>query len=141
MVFILFDGEEAATDEGSFREHGMRGSKVAAPRYRKAEAMVLLDMVGDRALRIPRELRSDQALWARLRMAARRSGVRAVFPDGAGHGLLDDHRPFLDADVPAIDVIDFDFPCWHETCDDLSAVSMRSLDAVGEAVYALLRSL
>ena len=118
LLFILFDGEEAATDEGSFREHGMRGSKVAALRYRNAEAMVLLDMIGDRSLSIPRELHSDLGLWGRLRAAARSTGVQAVFPGGRGRGLLDDHRPFLDADVPAIDVIDFDFSCWHQTCDD-----------------------
>jgi Peptidase family M28 len=141
LLFILFDGEEAPDDEGSFKEDGMRGSKVAALRYREAEAMVLLDMIGDGSLSIPRELHSDEALWARLRAAARRTGVQAVFPDETGRGVLDDHSPFLDLDVPAIDVIDFDFPCWHETCDDLSAVSMHSLDAVGEAVYELLRSL
>jgi hypothetical protein len=38
-------------------------------------------------------------------------------------------------------VIDFTFPCWHRTCDDLSRVSTRSLDAVGETMVALLRSL
>ena len=30
--------------------------------------------------------------------------------------------------IPAIDLIDFDFPCWHKRCDDLSAVSAESLD-------------
>ena len=89
----------------------MRGSKVAALRYREAEAMVLLDMIGDGSLSIPRELHSDEALWARLRAAARRTGVQALFPDETGRGVLDDHRPFLDLDVPAIDVIDFDLPC------------------------------
>ena len=59
----------------------MRGSKVAALRYREAEAMVLLDMIGDGSLSIPREFHSDEALWARLRAAARRTGVQAVFPD------------------------------------------------------------
>ncbi len=43
--------------------------------------------------------------------------------------------------IPAIDLIDFTFPCWHETCDDLSAVSERSLDISGEAVLEMLRSL
>ena len=38
-------------------------------------------------------------------------------------------------------LIDFDFPCWHKTCDDGSAVSERSLDASGEAVAGLLRTL
>jgi glutaminyl-peptide cyclotransferase len=41
--------------------------------------------------------------------------------------------------VPAIDLIDFDFSCWHRTCDDLSAVSKRSLDVTGETVLQLIR--
>jgi glutaminyl-peptide cyclotransferase len=139
--FVLFDGEETPDEDGGdFLEHGLRGSKVAALLYRRAEAMILLDMVGDRDLRIPRESLSNPVLWARLRAAARRTGVGAVFPDRTGPGILDDHYPFRQQGVPAIDLIDFTFPCWHKKCDDLSAVSVRSLDAVGEAVYALLRS-
>ena len=55
--------------------------------------------------------------------------------------MLDDHVPFIRAGVPAIDLIDFDFPCWHRTCDDLTAVSPRSLDAVGETMMAFLAEL
>jgi glutaminyl-peptide cyclotransferase len=55
--------------------------------------------------------------------------------------VTDDHIPFLQAGVPAIDLIDFDFPCWHRRCDDLSIVSARSLDAVGETMIEFLRSL
>ena len=29
--------------------------------------------------------------------------------------------------MPSIDLIDFNFPCWHQTCDDLTAVSKASL--------------
>jgi glutaminyl-peptide cyclotransferase len=47
----------------------------------------------------------------------------------------------LEQGVPSIDLIDFDFPCWHRRCDDLSAVSERSLDVSGEAVVRLLASL
>ena len=36
--------------------------------------------------------------------------------------------------IPSIDLIDFDFPCWHQTCDDLTAVSKESLNLSGEAV-------
>jgi hypothetical protein len=43
--------------------------------------------------------------------------------------------------VPSIDLIDFDLPCWHERCDNMSAVSERSVDVVGETVYELLREL
>jgi glutaminyl-peptide cyclotransferase len=141
--FILFDGEESprGTPDSLFAEAGLRGSKVAAPRYRDARAMVLLDFVGEKRLRIPREGSSNAALWERLRRSARRVGAGAVFPPTTQGAILDDHLPFLQEGVPAIDLIDFDFSCFHKTCDDLSVVSERSLDAVGETVLNLLASL
>jgi Zn-dependent M28 family amino/carboxypeptidase len=141
IVFILFDGEESPDDNHDFLETGLRGSKVAAPRYKKAEAMILLDFVGDSDLSLPREGFSDPALWRRLRAAAKRVGTVAVFPNRTQISVLDDHYPFRQLGVPAIDLIDFDYACWHRTCDNLSQVSKRSLDAVGETVYELLRSL
>ena len=54
--------------------------------------------------------------------------------------IIDDHTPFAEDGVPAIDLIDFDFPCWHKRCDDMTAVSARSLDVSGEAVLELLRT-
>jgi glutaminyl-peptide cyclotransferase len=143
VVFILFDGEESprGTPDNEFERYGLRGSKVAAQTYRNAESMILLDFVGDKDLTIPRERYSDRALWAKLRRAAARTGNGRVFPPVASGGVLDDHIPFIRAGVPSIDLIDFDFPCWHRTCDDLSAVSPKSLDASGETVLELLRSL
>lgn len=141
--FILFDGEESprGTPDALFAEAGLRGSKVAARRYRDARAMVLLDFVGEKSLRIPREASSNAALWERLRRSARQVGAGAVFPPATQGPILDDHLPFLQERVPAIDLIDFDFDCWHRRCDDLSAVSERSLDAVGETMVKLLASL
>ena len=141
IVFILFDGEESPDDLADFSETGLRGSKVAAARYKNAEAMILLDFVADRDLSLPREGYSDPALWRRLRAAARRVGTARVFPPLTQAGIEDDHLPFVQRGVPSIDLIDFDYPCWHRTCDNLSRVSKRSLDAVGETVYELLRSL
>ena len=40
--------------------------------------------------------------------------------------------------MPAIDLIDFTFKCWHKRCDDMSAVSARSLDMAGETVVQML---
>jgi hypothetical protein len=114
---------------------------VAARTYRDARAMVLLDFVGDRRLRIPREANSSPGLWRRLRAAAKRVGADRVFPPETSGAVLDDHIPFLRVGVPAIDLIDFNFPCFHRRCDDLSAVSERSVDAVGETVYELLLTL
>ena len=89
-------------------------------------------------MRIPREASSDIELWGRLRAAARKVGAAAAFPDQVSGEVLDDHTPFLRRGVPAIDLIDFTFDCWHKTCDDLSAVSARSLDYAGEAVTQML---
>jgi glutaminyl-peptide cyclotransferase len=144
VVFLMFDGEEApaGTPDDQFARYGIRGSKAAAPRYKHAEAMILLDFVGEKGLRIPRESYSNAGLWQRLRAAARKVGVGKVFPaEDLGGGIQDDHLPFIEQGVPSIDLIDFDFPCWHRRCDDLSRVSERSLDASGETVYQLLRTL
>ena len=146
VVFALFDGEESPrgtpeNSERAFERRGLRGSKVAAKKLRGAEAMVLLDFVGNLNLRIPREANSDERLWARLRAAAQRVGTAAVFPADNFGPISDDHIPFQRAGVPAIDLIDFvDFRCWHQKCDDLSQVSERSLDATGETVLELLLS-
>jgi peptidase M28-like protein len=139
--FILFDGEESPRGSRNFLRDGLRGSKVAAERYRDAQAMVLLDFVGEKRLRITREGYSNEELWERLRRAAREVGAGATFPAGSQGSIQDDHLPFLEQGVPAIDLIDFEFSCWHKRCDDLSAVSERSLDAVGETVHRLLASL
>jgi glutaminyl-peptide cyclotransferase len=143
IKFILFDGEESprGTPAQLFVQRGLRGSKVAAPRYRDARAMVLLDFVGDRRLRIPRDGLSNPDLWRRLRATARRVGVVSHFPPDAQGAVYDDQLPFLQEGVPSINLIDFDFPCWHLRCDDLSNVSESSLDVTGETVYPLLASL
>jgi glutaminyl-peptide cyclotransferase len=143
IQFVLFDGEESprGTPDENFLAEGLRGSKVAARAFRDARAMVLLDFVGDRRLRIPREGFSRPGLWRRLRAAAQRVGAGRVFPPETAPGVYDDHIPFLRVGVPAINLIDFRFPCWHKRCDDMSAVSERSVDAVGETVYELLRTL
>jgi glutaminyl-peptide cyclotransferase len=140
LVFVFFDGEESPRESENFEEDGLRGSKVAAQAFARAESMILLDFVGEKNLSIPRESNSNKTLWARLRRAANRVGVGRVFPAGTAGAVSDDHIPFLQAGVPAIDLIDFDFPCWHKTCDNLSVVSARSLDAVGETMIELLRS-
>jgi hypothetical protein len=141
--FLFFDGEESprGTPDADFEEEGLRGSKVAAEKFSQARAMVLLDFVGDRDLSIPREAYSAPGLWRRLRSAARRVGALSVFPAETYGAVLDDHIPFLQKRVPSIDLIDFDFPCFHRRCDDMSAVSRRSVDLVGETVLELVREL
>ena len=144
IIWIAFDGEEApgSSSDGDFERRGLRGSKVAARKYAKGtEAMILLDFVADKRLLTPREGNSDIALWGKLRAAARRVGTARHYPDDTQGPISDDHIPFIRRGVPSIDLIDFDFPCFHRTCDDLSAVSKESLDVSGETVRELLASL
>jgi glutaminyl-peptide cyclotransferase len=142
LIVVFFDGEEAPRGKDSqFERYGLRGSKVAARAFRSAEAAIVLDFVGDRELAIPRDQFSNRRLWGRLRAASRRTGFARYFPAREQGAVLDDHVPFIRAGVPAIDLIDFDFDCWHRTCDDLTAVSPQSLNAVGETMMAFLADL
>jgi hypothetical protein len=138
--FVLFDGEESPDDSQDFYATGLRGSKYYARRHAKQlRAMILLDFVAEKGgMRIPREDSSHIGLWDRLRAAARKVGASSAFPDETSGAVLDDHTPFLRRGVPAIDLIDFTFDCWHQTCDDMSAVSARALDLAGEAVVRML---
>ena len=104
--------------------------------------MILLDYVGNRGLRLPREGFSDVGLWARLRAAAERAGQGRFFPATTEESIYDDHYPFLQRGIPAIDLIDWSYrPCDDKPCDNLSKISQRSLDATGESVLELLRTL
>jgi glutaminyl-peptide cyclotransferase len=138
--FVLFDGEESPDDSKDFYTSGLRGSRPYARRHAKElRAMILLDFVAEKgAMRIPREGNSNLELWDRLRAAAHKVGTQTIFPDDAAGAVIDDHTPFQRRGVPAIDLIDFTFDCWHKTCDDMSAVSARSLDLAGETVTQML---
>jgi glutaminyl-peptide cyclotransferase len=141
--FVLFDGEEepAGAQDEDFEAVALRGSKVEAARLPAPRAMVLLDYIAERrGLRFPREGNSNRALWARLRAASRRVGTQRVFPAQVGPAILDDHMPFVRRGVPAIDLIDFDYPQRDTPSDDVAHVSARSLDATGETVLELLRT-
>jgi glutaminyl-peptide cyclotransferase len=142
LIVVFFDGEEAPRGrDAQFERYGLRGSKVAARAFRSAEAAIVLDFVGDRELAIPREQLSNRLLWGRVRTASQRTGFARHFPAREQSAVLDDHVPFIRAGVPAIDLIDFDFDCWHMRCDNLTAVSPQSLDAVGETMMAFLADL
>ena len=140
--FVLFDGEEEPAGAADPRSSGLRGSTAYARRHAASVGqMILLDYVAGRGLRLPREATSDRRLWSRLRAAADRAGVGAAFPDETGAAVYDDHTPFLEAGVPAVDLIDWGYP-WRDTlADDLSKVSARSLDVTGEAVLELVDEL
>lgn len=142
--FVLFDGEEEprAQDNADFYRYALRGSKAYVAAHRgEVHAMVLLDYIANRGLRLPREGTSDPRLWATVRTAARAVGVGAVFPAGAGTPVYDDHTPFLRAHIPAIDLIDFGYRYADGLQDTVDKLDPRALDATGEVVVELVRRL
>ncbi len=142
LRLALFDGEESPAGSTDFQADGLRGSRAyAASHAAGLHAMVLVDFVADRDLAIPREASSSPALWGRLREAAAAVGAERTFPDRDGILILDDHTPFLQRGVPAIDLIDFDYPHFHTAGDTLDKVSSESLDLVGETLVEFLRGL
>jgi acetylornithine deacetylase/succinyl-diaminopimelate desuccinylase-like protein len=140
--FVLFDGEESPPGSDDFLRDGVRGSSAyAAAHAPELAAVVVVDFVGDRDLSLPREAGSDPRLWSALRRAAREAGAGRAFPPIVAGEVLDDHTPFARAGVPAIDLIDFDYPHFHRRSDTLDKVSARSLDLVGESLVPMLRRL
>jgi glutaminyl-peptide cyclotransferase len=145
LRFVLFDGEEPAAglpeETADFYHSGLRGSRAYAAAHRgEIAAMVLLDYVGNRGVRLPREESSSLELWTKLRAAAGRVGARRVFPPYSGQEIVDDHTPFLRAGVPAVDLIDWTYH-GHDLSDRLDKLSRASLDAVGESVVELVLGL
>ncbi len=112
-----------------------------APTRTSCARSILLDFVAATDMRMLRESSSDPRLWRKLRRSAAAAGVERFFPPGTGPAITDDHTPFLMRGVPSIDLIAWPYDCWHEPCDDMSAVSEESLDAGGEAVLGLVRRL
>jgi glutaminyl-peptide cyclotransferase len=137
--FVMFDGEESPRGSTDFLADGLRGSTHhALTRGAGLRAVVIVDFVADRDLSLPREGSSHPGLWSRLRAAARAVGAQSVFPDAVGRTILDDHTPFLRRGIPAIDLIDWDYPHFHRRSDTLDKVSARSLDLVGEGLVVML---
>jgi len=142
LELIFFDGEEAVV-EWTRNNDNTYGSRhyVAAARQagtlKDLRALILLDMIGDRNLLIRRDAVSTRWLVDIVWNAAARIGHRAVFLDEET-SIDDDHVPFLSAGVPAVDIIDLDYPAWHTADDTLDNVSARSLQIVGDVVLAAL---
>jgi len=139
---VWFDGEEAVIewDQDKDSTYGSRYYVAAAQKaaaIKALKAMILIDMVGDRDLQIRRDSNSTPWLNDIVWDAAKRVGHAANFPD-FGTSVEDDHLAFVKAGVPSIDIIDLDYPQWHTPQDDLSHVSARSLQIVGDVVVAAL---
>jgi len=135
---VFFDTEDNGRIEGWDWILGSRAfvEEVAiGPR-----AVVIVDMIGDADLNIHLEKNSDPEIRAEIWAAAASLGYSDVFIEKEKYSMLDDHTPFLEAGIPVVDIIDFDYKYWHTTADTPDKVSADSLHTVGNTLWHWIAS-
>jgi glutaminyl-peptide cyclotransferase len=134
---VFFDAE----DQGNLDGWGWTlGSQAYADALTVApKALVLLDMIGDTDLNIYREGSSDTTLKNEIWLTAASLGYTDQFINTEKYNMIDDHTPFLEKGIPAVDLIDFDYPYWHTTADTSDKVSPQSLEIVGNVILTWLK--
>ena len=140
--FVFFDGEEALGEWSS--ADSLYGSREFVKRegdrgnLRNVGAMILLDLVGGKDLRIFREGNSTPWLNGIIWDQASRLGHERIFRPSGRTSIDDDHLPFLRAGIPAVDLIDLNYAHWHKPSDTLDKLSGPNLEMVGAVVLASL---
>jgi Zn-dependent M28 family amino/carboxypeptidase len=136
-VDLLFTDGEDYGREGDLdyyllgARHFVRTMGAYRPR-----AVLLVDMVGERGLRIPMEgnsARNAPALTQLVFDVAASVGARA-FVREEGPAIFDDHVPFLQVGIPAVNLIDFDYPPWHTQADTPDRCAPESLFQVTQVL-------
>ncbi|MEI6807537.1 MAG: M28 family metallopeptidase [bacterium] len=151
IMFAFFDGEECNVSYS--RNDGLHGSRRLAQMLVESGAsgnvagVIVLDMVGDRDLTICIPHNSTPGLCSAVFAAAHEEGVRSKFSQSRSE-VLDDHVPFFNAGMPALDIIDFSYGSapelndyWHTEADTIDKLSAKSLEEVGRVTIRLLNNL
>ena len=131
---VFFDAEDNGRIEGWDWILGSR--EFVKNNTLNPRAVVVIDMIGDANLNIYKEQNSNPELTDEIWSTAKSLGLEKNFISDYKYSMEDDHTPFLQAGIPAVDVIDFDYPYWHTTEDTPDKVSAESLDAVGKTLWA-----
>jgi len=130
---VFFDTEDNGRIEGW---NWILGSRAFAEEISiQPRAVVIVDMIGDADLNIYLEKNSDKTIRAEIWSTAAKLGYDRQFINEENHSMLDDHTPFLEKGIPAVDIIDFDYPYYHTTQDTVDKVSAESLGAVGDTLW------
>ena len=144
VYLAFFDGEEAFGEWSD--TDSLYGSRHLAARWRqdgtlqRLKALINVDMIGDKNLNIPRETNGNAALTNLVWKTAADLGYKAFFTDQQ-IGEDDDHMPFVRVGVAAIDLIDIDYPPWHNDTDTMDKLSAQSMEIVGTVVYEVIQRL
>jgi peptidase M28-like protein len=143
IELVFLDGEEATLRDWDTQTtdhtYGSRFYVAEAKRtgtVKDIRAFILVDMIGDRDLDIKREQYSTpwltDVIWSAAHQLKRPEFLDQSTP------IEDDHLEFLEARIPAADIIDLDYPAWHRAEDRLDRCAAGSLQAVGDVLLAAL---
>jgi glutaminyl-peptide cyclotransferase len=138
--FVLFDGEEYVFDRD---DTYFFGSKHFAKEYAKIKrkttytGAILLDMIGGKSAKFPVEQNSalkagklTKEVWS---IAAELKCDRFK-NEYSRTEILDDHIPLNAGGIPAIDIIDFDYPHWHKLTDVPKNCSAEPMEQVAKVL-------
>jgi glutaminyl-peptide cyclotransferase len=143
IELVFFDGEEAVqqfTDTDGL--YGSRHYAIAlskAARARQYKFAILWDMIGDKNLTITLPPDSPPELARGIFAAADALRLRQHF-SYLNRSIIDDHVPLNQHGIPAIDLIDFDYPVWHTADDTLEQLSPDSLQKIGAVTLHFLKT-
>ena len=146
VMLVWTDAEECVNSYS--KNDGFQGSRRAVEHLKekgyKVQAVLCLDMLGDKDLKITIPANGTPTLAKIACHAARRIGE----PDlvwTCEEIVKDDHVPFLEAGFPAIDLIDFSYGpdnvWWHSAKDTMENISESSLLKSGRLVAEMLNIL
>ena len=138
ISLVFFDAEDQGKIEGW---DWILGSKYFVDQLKDTpDAVVIIDMIGDKDLNIFYEQNSNKNISEKIWQIAKDNGYSKQFIQQFKFSMLDDHTPFLQKGIAAIDIIDFDYPYWHTTKDTADKVSASSLKAVGQTLFEWIES-
>jgi len=134
--FAFFDGE----DQGGIQDWPWSvGARYMAEHLdTRPVYVIIVDMIGDANQQIYWEHNSDRPLQQHIWNIAAQLGYAGSFLPDYKYSIIDDHIPFRDRGITAVDLIDFDYPYWHTTEDTPDKVSAQSLARVGRILEELL---
>ncbi|HBC85500.1 MAG TPA: hypothetical protein DCZ94_00960 [Lentisphaeria bacterium] len=148
LKLFFFDGEEAFINYTE--KDGLYGSRRAAlllknsPPALKCKGVIIVDMIGDRNLNISIPSNSDPELSSKVIELAKAFGWEKHFSKG-NSAITDDHVPFLEIGIPAVDLIDFEYGennrYWHTAGDTIDKISPESLQISGTMLLFLVFSI
>ncbi len=129
---VLFDAEEGPKGDSELYILGsiLYVQKLSVDERIMVNAAVVIDMIGDRDLSITVEPFSQEANPGLVSEIWSLGRDLEILADDSGVPMLDDHRPFLDAGIPAVLLIDFTYPPWHTLGDTPDKVSFENMSKV-----------